>query len=201
MDQVVDNLVVQVRANTTSFAGDVADMQSQLDGPFSKSIDAAGNKLETALAKAVVSGNLNFKSLEAAGLSALNSIATAAVKLGLDSLLGGGSGSSSSNSGGAGGDLLSSAFSAISGLFGASGRAIGGPVSPGTPYMVGENGPELFVPTSAGSIAANAPAQAPARSANVSININAPAAATPMLLAASSRQVARAVRGQLLQEW
>ncbi len=40
------------------------------------------------------------------------------------------------------------------GMFG-GGRAIGGPVSGGTPYMVGEHGPEMFVPPGAGSIVPN----------------------------------------------
>ena len=35
------------------------------------------------------------------------------------------------------------------------GMAKGGPVSGKTPYMVGEKGPELFVPNSAGSIVPN----------------------------------------------
>lgn len=35
------------------------------------------------------------------------------------------------------------------------GRAIGGPVSANMPYMVGENGPEMFIPSSAGSITPN----------------------------------------------
>jgi len=35
------------------------------------------------------------------------------------------------------------------------GRAAGGPVSAGRPYMVGEQGPELFVPSQSGRIAAN----------------------------------------------
>jgi hypothetical protein len=34
-------------------------------------------------------------------------------------------------------------------------RAMGGPVSSGSPYMVGEKGPELFVPSSSGSIVPN----------------------------------------------
>jgi SLT domain-containing protein len=33
-----------------------------------------------------------------------------------------------------------------------AGRAIGGPVASGTPYMVGENGPELFIPQGNGRI-------------------------------------------------
>jgi lambda family phage tail tape measure protein len=40
-------------------------------------------------------------------------------------------------------------------LFG-GGRSAGGPVNAGTPYMVGERGPELFLPQSAGKIVSNA---------------------------------------------
>lgn len=36
-----------------------------------------------------------------------------------------------------------------------AGRAIGGPVSSGVPYMVGENGPEIFTPSTAGRILSN----------------------------------------------
>ena len=39
--------------------------------------------------------------------------------------------------------------------FGVQPRASGGPVSAGAPYLVGEAGPELFVPSSAGSIVPN----------------------------------------------
>jgi CRISPR/Cas system-associated protein endoribonuclease Cas2 len=43
-----------------------------------------------------------------------------------------------------------------SGIFKAlTGRAMGGPVSSGSPYVVGEKGPELFVPNSSGSIIPN----------------------------------------------
>lgn len=35
------------------------------------------------------------------------------------------------------------------------GRALGGPVSANKPYMVGERGPELFIPSTAGKVAAN----------------------------------------------
>jgi len=46
----------------------------------------------------------------------------------------------------------------ILGLFGLgpmAGRAKGGPVSAGTPYIVGEEGPELFVPNASGTIIPN----------------------------------------------
>ena len=46
---------------------------------------------------------------------------------------------------GTGGGLLGGLFK----------RALGGPVSAGTPYMVGERGPELFMPSRGGSIIPN----------------------------------------------
>jgi SLT domain-containing protein len=36
-----------------------------------------------------------------------------------------------------------------------SGRALGGPVMGGKPYLVGENGPEMFTPATTGSITRN----------------------------------------------
>jgi hypothetical protein len=43
---------------------------------------------------------------------------------------------------------------AIGGVFG-GGKALGGPVNAGTSYVVGERGPELFVPTTSGKIIPN----------------------------------------------
>lgn len=195
MNDIIDTLTIRVRSDTQAFASDVADMRNQLDGPLGTSIDAAGNKIETSLAKAIATGKLNFQSLEAVALSALANIATAAVKSGLDTILGGGD----SSGGGSGGGLVNLGTSLLSSLLGAPGRAIGGPVSPSQPYIVGENGPELFVPTSAGSIAPSGSTSATARDMRVSINVNAPAGTAPDMLAASSRQVARAVRQALAQ--
>jgi hypothetical protein len=69
-------------------------------------------------------------------------------------------------------------------------------VSPGRPYWVGERGPELFVPTSAGQVAP-AGGQGGGRDVRVSITVNAAADAAPRALAQSSRQVARALRSAL----
>ena len=49
--------------------------------------------------------------------------------------------------------ILTSIFG---GMFGVPGLAAGGPAMAGKPYLVGEQGPELFVPNSAGSIMTNA---------------------------------------------
>jgi len=51
------------------------------------------------------------------------------------------------------GPLAAGIGNAIFQGFGA--RAMGGPVNAGSPYMVGEKGPELFVPSSSGSIVPN----------------------------------------------
>ncbi|GEM_PF-5805651 len=51
---------------------------------------------------------------------------------------------------------LTAIFSGTGGAKGLLGRAVGGPVNGGQPYVVGENGPELFVPNGGGSIRTNA---------------------------------------------
>ena len=43
-------------------------------------------------------------------------------------------------------------FGSLGGLFG---KASGGPVTGGSPYVVGEKGPELFVPRTSGSVVPN----------------------------------------------
>ena len=58
-----------------------------------------------------------------------------------------------------------------------SGRASGGPVSANTPYIVGERGPEMFVPNSSGSIVPNnqlsSGGSAMGGATNINFNINA----------------------------
>lgn len=48
-------------------------------------------------------------------------------------------------------------------------RASGGPVSSGNAYLVGENGPELFIPSNSGSIAANGSGMG---GTNITVNIS-----------------------------
>ena len=64
-----------------------------------------------------------------------------------------GAGGSLSGIAGSAGPAISGALSGLAGGF--SGRAAGGPVATGKPYMVGEKGPEMFVPPSGGSIKNN----------------------------------------------
>lgn len=60
--------------------------------------------------------------------------------------------------GGGGGGLLGGLGNVLRGITGPiniPGRALGGPVTAGAPYIVGERGPELFVPRASGSILPN----------------------------------------------
>jgi hypothetical protein len=187
MDETVETVMIGVRADTQAFARDAATMQASLQMALGTGADRAATLIESGLARAVQAGKLSFADLEQAVISALSQMAGEAVKSGLASLIG----MSGVGEPGGGTGLLGA-------LFGSPGRATGGPVSPGRPYMVGERGPELFVPTSAGSIAPAA-TSAPARDVRVAISIAAPAGAEPRALAQSGRQVARAVSRALAQ--
>lgn len=189
MDEEIERLVVSVRADTQGFADDVGTMRRTLEGPFGEGVDKAGRLLESTLVRAIRTGKLGFEDLKRVAMSVMAEIASSAIRTGLDSLFGGGQ---------RGGGILSLGTSLIGSVLGAPGRATGGPVSPGRAYMVGERGPELFVPTSSGAIASPSPRAG--RDVRVSIAINAPAGAAPEMLARSSRQVARAVRNAMMQE-
>ncbi|MEZ0497158.1 tail tape measure protein [Sphingomonas sp. IW22] len=199
MDEEIERLVVSVRADTGAFARDVAAMRASLEGPLEAGVDRAGRAIETTLSRAIRTGRVGFEDLGRIATSVMNEVAAGAVRGGLSQLLGGSAG------GGGGGAGLLSALASV--LAGAPGRATGGPVSPGRPYWVGERGPELFVPTSAGRVevpgavpvaarpmAAVAP---PARDVRVAITVKASGGEAPAALARSGRQVARAVRSAL----
>jgi hypothetical protein len=72
-------------------------------------------------------------------------------------------------------------------------------VAPGAAYLVGERGPEVFVPTASGRIETSA--AGPGRDVRVSIQIAPPKGeGAPAALRRSSRQVASAV-GRALREF
>lgn len=180
MDEEIDSLLIAVRADTHGLDRDVAAMRRTLSDGLGGGADRAARGIETALARAVGKGKLGFDDLKAVGLKALDEIAGAALKGGLSSLFGGGSGG-----------LVKVASSLIGAALGLPGRATGGPVAPGAAYLVGERGPELFVPTASGSVAPLGPSGG--RDVRVAITVNAGGGEAPAALARSSRQVARAV--------
>ncbi len=184
MDDDLEPVLVRVRGDSAAFARDVAAMRGELDDVLGVGAERAALRLETALLRAVKTGTFGFEELKGVALSALDAIAGAAVKAGVGSLFGG-----------SGGGLGEALAGLVGGL---PGRATGGPVSPGRAYVVGERGPELFVPASSGRVEAGGAGGV--REVRVAITVNAAAGAAPGVLAQSGRQVARAVRAALAVE-
>ena len=190
MDDDIDELIVSVRADTQAFAADMQQMRGTLDGTLMDGFEKAGDVLERGLLSAIRKGSLGFDDLKRTATAALDQIAAQALQLGLDSLFGGKGG----QAGGFGG-LFQGALGA---LFGLPGRATGGLVGPDKPYLVGERGPELFVPTSAGRVEPNS-GGGKATDVRVAINLSTPrGTSAPVAMQRSSRQVAAAVRRALM---
>ncbi len=159
-------------------------MKAQLDGPLGQGAERAGRAIETGLARAIRTGKLGFDDLKRTALSALAEIAASSVTSGIGSLFGGG-----------GGGLVAAGTKLLGAVLGLPGRATGGPVAPGRAYLVGERGPEMFVPTASGRIETGGGGGA--RDVRVAIRVEAPAGGAPEALARSGRQVAQAVRRAL----
>jgi len=187
MDEQIERMVVSVRADTQGFARDVAAMRGELEGPLAAGVGRAGRLIEASLSRALLSGKLGFDDLKRVALSAMAQIAQASLRALFNS--GGGAG----GSGGIGALLTST----ISSLVGAPGRSHGGPVTAGRGYLVGERGPELFVPSGGGRIEA---ARGQGRDVRVAISVLTPQPSDPMVLRQSSRQLARAVRSAVMKD-
>lgn len=188
MDEEIERLVVSVRADTAAFARDVAAMRGELEGPLVAGAGRVGRLIDGALARAITSGKLGFDDLKRVALAAMADIAQASLRALFNP---GGSG------GGFGAGLVNGIGSLITGLLGLPGRAAGGPVSAGRGYVVGERGPEVFMPPSSGRI--ERISGGGGRDVRVAIAIQAPAPGDPQVLRQSSRQVARAVRSALTE--
>lgn len=184
MTDSVDELVVKVRADGSELRREVAALKGEIEGPLGAGAARAGNAIENALARAIRTGKFGFEDLKRAALSALAEIARSAIATGLGSI-----GGAPSGSGGLGGVLTG----LLSSLLGAPARATGGPVSAGRAYRVGEQGPELFVPSSSGRIEPHGGRTGPRSTVNITVNVTG-GASEPGRLAQSGRQVARAVR-------
>jgi hypothetical protein len=151
-------------------------MRDALTVDLGRGAETAGRGIETALRQAARSGRLEFEDLGRVAARALGEIAAAALKL--------------EGGGGLGGMLAGIG----TGLLGLPGRATGGPVAPGRAYVVGEQGPELFVPTASGRVETGGRGRAPV---NVTVNVAAPREAGSQFMMQTGRQVARDVRRAL----
>lgn len=192
MDDELDPLLVEIRADTAGFAADVARMRASFDGQLLDGFARAGDVLERGLLSAIRKGSLGFEDLKRVALGALDQIAGQALQLGLDRVLGG--------AGKSGGEIGGVLAGLLAGLTGLPGRATGGLVSPERPYLVGERGPELFVPASAGRVEPNR--EGASRGRDVRVNIALPTARgteSPVALRRSARQIASAVRRAVVE--
>jgi hypothetical protein len=99
---------------------------------ISASFERAGVSLARSLTRAAADGKITLDELAEAALRVVAALAR------------------SGGVGGSGGGLGQAVSEALKGFGGA--RADGGPVLPGGGYLVGERGPEVFRPASAGSV-------------------------------------------------
>lgn len=190
MDDEIETLMIDVRANTTGLRAELDGLRGTLDSALGAAGEEAGARLERGLLGAIRRGSLGFDELKRVALGTTDEIAASAVQRGIGAMLGGGAGGS--GQGGMTG-LLAGVAGALLGL---PGRATGGPVAPGRPYWVGERGPEVFVPTAAGRIE---PVATAPREVRVSIQLQQPRGGgdAPAALRRSSRQVASSIRRSL----
>jgi hypothetical protein len=180
MDDELEPVVLKVRADQAAFRREVEGLRAAMDGPLAAGADAAGRGISAALGRAARQGRVDFEDLAKVAARALGEIAAAALKLD-----GGGS-----PAGGGLGGLIAGAI----GTLGLPGRATGGMVAPARPYLVGERGPELFVPAAAGRVEPLAAARGPV---SITVNVVAPAGGPAPLMAETGRQLARDVRRAL----
>lgn len=186
MDEDIETMVVRVRADGQELTREVETMRAALEGPLASGAERAGRRIEQGLMRAARTGKLGFEDLRRMALSVLDEIAAGAMR----SAVGG-----SGGDGGLGG-LVGLGTSLLTSALGLPGRATGGPVVQGRGYLVGERGPELFVPTASGQVT---PISAGGgRDVRVNIAVNGRGGeGEARLLARSARQVARAVKGAL----
>lgn len=181
-ETILDSLVVKIRADSADLRGQLADIEKDFGG-----LEAVAGKTTDAMTRVFEnfarSGELSFSNLKSAALSVLNDIANSAIQSGLNNLFGSGSG-------------IGSILGDLAGSF-LFGRAGGGTVGARQPYLVGERGPELFVPEGSGRIIAQPGSSSIAASSggtrNITINITNQGGANDMT-GRSGAQVAVAVR-------
>lgn len=128
---------------STTVGGATRAMSTAFDGTF--------KGLETSIARAARTGSLSMRDMVN---TILADIARLAIRRTIVEPLA---------------NLVTSAISSVVGSV--SGRAVGGPVSPGAAYVVGEQGPELFVPSASGAIVPGA--RAAGSAAQIVFNVQA----------------------------
>jgi hypothetical protein len=155
---------VQGYANAKSARDNQGPLASYLDS-IPKSADEVNEAIEgieanglSSLIDGLSKTKGRFKDLAATVSSVADDIIASLLKIGLQkgiaALFGSALGAATGSSAFSPGDFLNSSSGPLSGGF-AGARAKGGPVSPGKMYLVGEKGPEPFIPSTSGTIIPN----------------------------------------------
>lgn len=139
---------------------EIAPAAALIEDAFS----SAARTIESQLARAARSGELSLKGLGRALFRDLrNNLVDGLVRRPIE-------------------NLLTGAFGAFGGA-----RAAGGFVAPGASFLVGERGPEIFTPSSSGTVSPNAGA------AGVTVNISLPGVSDRESFQRSQTQIAAGV--------
>jgi phage-related minor tail protein len=166
------SLTAAAKALSDFANGPVADTSKTIETAVTKSFDSVADTI----ARAVVSGKTSIDQLTTAILADFDRIAISQfIVKPIEGIVS---------------SLASSAVTSIGGAL-----ASGGPANAGTPYLVGEQGPELFVPSASGTVVPNAALGRP----SIVLNVNARDAQSflksePQLAAMMSRALARGQR-------
>lgn len=168
-ETLLDSLVVRIGADVAGLEKGIAAADT-----LAATTEKAAQSMAGAFEGMARRGAISFDNLKASALSSLAEMAAGFLSSGLSSLLGGGSGSG---------------FASIF----LPGRAGGGSVTPRQPYVVGERGPELFVPEGSGRIDPHPARAATPRAEGPRITINVNGVREERDLRQSATQVAVAV--------
>lgn len=130
----------------------------------------AGRTIQKALVGALSGAQLDWDRIVGQMVLRLSDLVLqASVTEPLQNLLGG-TGAPRGGGAAGGGDVVASLASLVGGLFGGF-RAAGGPVEGGRAYLVGEQGPELFLPRGGGTVL---PDGSGGRAVSVVVNVTTP---------------------------
>lgn len=155
----------EIRANYRELINDLKLMGEVAFDPLDRAAETTVGHIQNAFTNFVRTGELDFQRLATSIVTSLANIAfekylQEPLEGIFDSLFqtlaGSGKGSGSGGRGGSGlASLFNAALSSIFSIFTGGGKALGGSVTGGRPYVVGEHGRELFVPETSGRIVPN----------------------------------------------
>lgn len=160
------------RPDPSADLADLASAGASAADAIDRAFARAGAALGASLAKGAADGKLSLADLAKSALAVVDQLA------GVGSPSGG-------SAGGLGAALGQALGAALGGVF-TGARADGGPVSAGGAYLVGERGPEVFRPSTAGEIGAPS-------TGGVSINLTVQGAADPQAFVRSEAQISQAL--------